>query len=461
MEDMPSESERMFHLILENSPLGLVSFDGKGVITACNNRCVEVVGAQRKELLGLCLLDLPDEKLVLEVKAALNGSHGLYEGDSHWVSSEKATPVRILFAPMAHIEGNGGGLGIVEDITTRRRLEADLARAHEIIDQTSASFSVLAENLPIPISYFDVDSLRLQYVNKAFQDAVGLSKEKIIGTHLRDQGGEENFHFVLTSVEKARAGNSVSYENYFNTATGKRWVQVTYIPVRDRQGKIVSVLVFNIDMNEHKQAEERIKALLEEKELILKEVHHRIKNNMNTINSILALQAGTLCDPAAIAALEDAQSRIQSMVLLYDKLYRSTSFTDISSIDYIYPLVDDIVANFPNSPSVHIEKTIEEFALSVTKIQPLGILMNELLTNIMKYAFVGRTTGLIRVSASLKSGIVSISIQDNGIGMPESIDFENSPGFGLLLVDTLTKQLNGTIRIERGNGTRITLEFGE
>ncbi|MBU4268353.1 MAG: sensor histidine kinase, partial [Acidobacteria bacterium] len=213
------------------------------------------------------------------------------------------------------------------------------------------------------------------------------------------------------------------------------------------------------DITGRKIAEEKIKNLLAEKELILKEVHHRIKNNMATVMGLFSLQASTLKNPDAIAALKDAGSRVQSMVVLYEKLYQSIGSDQVEVRNYLPSLVDEIVANFPNSAKVKVEKKIADFVLNAKKIQPLGIIINELLTNIMKYAFTGRSDGLITVSAELKGDRVSIAIQDNGIGMPEKVNFENSPGFGLKLVKILVKQIEGTIRIEHGNGTRVVLEF--
>ncbi len=213
------------------------------------------------------------------------------------------------------------------------------------------------------------------------------------------------------------------------------------------------------DITDRKLAEEKIKSLLSEKEIILREVNHRIKNNMNTIYGLLVLQADILKDPAAIAALEDSANRVQSMMMLYNKLYNSPDVQKISVREYLPSLVDEIIANFPNSSLVKVDKKIDDFVLHAKIMQPLGIIINELLTNIMKYAFTGRDNGVVIVSASLKGNNVSIMIQDNGNGIPESVDFEHSTGFGLQLVWMLTKELHGTIRIERGNGTTIVLEF--
>jgi two-component sensor histidine kinase len=221
--------------------------------------------------------------------------------------------------------------------------------------------------------------------------------------------------------------------------------------------KVIQCNIRNI--TERKIAEELIKTLLAEKELILKEVHHRIKNNMATIAGILSLQAETLEEPSAKAALKDAESRVQSMMLLYNKLYQSAGFKSVRVLSYLPALIDEILESFPNSASIKVWKVIDDFSLDAKLLQPLGIIINELLTNIMKYAFTGGILGVITVSAVLRSEKVYLSIEDNGNGMPESVDFANSPGFGLMLVGLLTKQLHGTIRIERVRGTRIILEF--
>ena len=146
-------------------------------------------------------------------------------------------------------------------------------------------------------------------------------------------------------------------------------------------------------------------------------------------------------------------------MVLYYKLYQSNDFSEISAKDYLSSLVDQILQNFPNRSSVGIVADIAEFSIDSSKLQPLGLIINELLTNIMKYAFKGRSEGQIRISALLKGQRVALRIQDDGVGLPESIDFKNSTGFGLMLVESLTDQLRGDIKIERGGGTTILLEF--
>ena len=147
------------------------------------------------------------------------------------------------------------------------------------------------------------------------------------------------------------------------------------------------------------------------------------------------------------------------MQLLYQKLYQSLDFTNVSVKEYLPDLVDEIISNFPNNQIVQTKKHVDDFILDIKRLQPLGIIINELLTTIMKYAFKGRNRGSITVSAANTEGHIIISVQDDGIGMPDSFSFENSTGFGLQLIYALAQQLEGRIRIERGNGARVVLEF--
>ncbi|EKD69418.1 MAG: signal transduction histidine kinase, partial [uncultured bacterium] len=228
---------------------------------------------------------------------------------------------------------------------------------------------------------------------------------------------------------------------------------------QNADGLPAGVFVVARDITELEIASEKIKGLLAEKELILKEVHHRIKNNMNTVAGIMYMQANTLKEDSAIAALNDAQSRVLSMMLLYDKLYISHNFNKLSAREYLSTLVDEIIDNFPNKGIVRIEKNIDDFILDTKKMSDLGIFINEILTNSMKYAFTGRISGIINVSALVKDNRLTISVADNGIGIPESVNIENSSSFGLQLLNMMAMSLNGGMKIERDNGTKFILEF--
>jgi two-component sensor histidine kinase len=149
------------------------------------------------------------------------------------------------------------------------------------------------------------------------------------------------------------------------------------------------------------------------------------------------------------------------MGVLYDKLYRSSNFSEISIKQYMTDLIYDLVRNFPDGEKVKIENNIEDIILDVNKLQQIGIIINELITNIMKYAFDGIDNMAIKATASLKDNIVTFTLEDNGNSFPESIDFENSTSFGIMLIKGMTKQINGRIQVEKKEGTKIILEFSK
>lgn len=210
---------------------------------------------------------------------------------------------------------------------------------------------------------------------------------------------------------------------------------------------------------DHKEAKSQIQLLLNEKEIILKEVHHRIKNNMSTTMSLLSLQSGNLENPEAIEALETAGNRVRSMMLLYDKLYKGSNYQNISVLDYFTTLTLDIVENFENSGKITIETKIEDFQMDAKTVFNLGIIINELITNAMKYAFPGSTEGELFLSIETADNHVVIIVQDNGKGLPESVNIDTTKSFGLSLTKILTEQLNGTIKINRENGTKFILHI--
>ncbi len=229
--------------------------------------------------------------------------------------------------------------------------------------------------------------------------------------------------------------------------------------IRDSEGKPKYYEGIFEDITEQKKNEEQIRKLLAEKELILHEVHHRVKNNMATMMSLLSLQSQRAQSPEAAAVLTDAQGRLKSMAILYDKLYRLESVRALSLKQYLPSLLTDIISLYPNRSSIRTETQVDDFMLAVKLLSPLGIFVNEVVSNSMKHAFIGRDSGLISVSAKLDGGTVTIALKDDGIGLPDSARSGSSNGLGMQLIEMLAAQMEGTLCIERGRGTAYRLEF--
>lgn len=208
-------------------------------------------------------------------------------------------------------------------------------------------------------------------------------------------------------------------------------------------------------MTPFKKAELKVKSLLEEKEALIHEVHHRIKNNMNTIKSMLSIQANQLKSPEAKKALKAAENRISSMLVLYNQLYRTDNVQNISIEKYIIDLIDSI--EMTEYKQIKINKYIDDVILNAKIIFPLGIIITELISNATKYAFDEQQANkTINVSVQIIDKTTTLIIHDNGKGF--SLTKENE-AFGLQLVKILSNQLNGEFQIQNDHGTKAILIF--
>lgn len=209
--------------------------------------------------------------------------------------------------------------------------------------------------------------------------------------------------------------------------------------------------------------------LITEKETLLREVHHRVKNNMNVMTSLLSLHADTLTNQEAIGALRAAEGRLRCMQTLYDQLHTSHSHSSISLVEYLQTLVPQVVDLFPAGNTVAVSVSTGDtdcYTMSAKRLSTVGLIVNELLTNTLKYAFPATVSftdthkPAIRVTVQQSGGEIAITVEDNGVGLPESFDRENTRGFGMLMMEALTLQLRGTLQFEAGAPTRDAARRG-
>ena len=211
--------------------------------------------------------------------------------------------------------------------------------------------------------------------------------------------------------------------------------------------------------NKLKESNEKINALLSEKEVLLKETHHRIKNNLSVVKSLLSLQARKLDNPNCKKILLDAASRMQSMVVLYDKLYRSDFFGELSIKDFLPSLINEIMAPFPEEEKIRTSIQIEDFILPAKTLSSLAIIINECITNSIKHAFKNSKEPLISVQANRKNDAVILIYTDNGCGIADPVSLQNSDTFGFSLMKLLTENLHGKMQIENQQGLKYIFEF--
>lgn len=215
---------------------------------------------------------------------------------------------------------------------------------------------------------------------------------------------------------------------------------------------------------QRKKAQEQIKASLKEKEILLQEIHHRVKNNMQVITSLLKLQSRHIKDKEARKVLQESQARIRSMSIIHEKLYQRDNFAHIDFRDYIMSLTKYLYKSYGVDPmNILLVLKVDDIPLSLDKAIHCGLIINELVSNSLKYAFPDNRQGKIEITLTLRSladDELVLTVSDDGIGIPKDLDFKNTHSLGLHLVTILTQeQLNGTITLRRKRGTHFTIKF--
>lgn len=254
----------------------------------------------------------------------------------------------------------------------------------------------------------------------------------------------------------AETGREITLDTEF----GNRIYDVSISPLVDWGGRITSKIIVLRDITDRKKAEELIKASLREKDVLLQEVHHRVKNNLQIISSLLSLQSRHIRDEKDLEMLRESQSRLRTMALIHERLYQSENLANINFEEYISALVHGLVQSYGVTGTVTPIIEIHSLSLEVSTAIPCGLIINELVSNSLKHAFPGKRKGEIKIKIHSLDGTIELIVRDNGVGIPEDIDFRTTDTLGLHLVTMLAEdQLNGKINLTRDGGTTFTITF--
>lgn len=236
-------------------------------------------------------------------------------------------------------------------------------------------------------------------------------------------------------------------------------VEIGLNPIETEEGTMVLSAI--VDISDRKQKEERIQAALEEKNILLAEVHHRVKNNLQIVHSLLDLQAARLTDQTAIDMLNDSKNRVSSMALIHQILYQSKDFAEVNFRVVLDSLVPALIQSYRVTPAaIELDIETEDVLLPLNIAIPCGLIVNELISNAMKHAFPHERSGRLRVSIKrLNDEMVELQVEDDGIGIPPELDFETAQTLGLQLVGLLTDQVAGSLSVNRGEPTRFMIRF--
>ncbi|MGH7931478.1 MAG: PAS domain S-box protein, partial [Candidatus Binatia bacterium] len=236
-------------------------------------------------------------------------------------------------------------------------------------------------------------------------------------------------------------------------------VEIGLNPLKTNEGMMVLSAI--VDITAHKRAEDTMKSTLREKEVLLKETHHRVKNNLQIISSLLDLQTSTLRDPRVLQSVQESQHRIRSMALIHEKLYQSPDLAEVDLAEYVDNLTAYLVRAYRFSEArVSLKLETEPVRLRIDTAIPCGLILNELVSNALKHAFPDGCQGTITVTVKEEEpGKVTVKVSDDGVGLPSGIDWRTTSSLGLRLVNTLTRQLQGSLAVQTTGGTSFHISF--
>ncbi|MEL7669651.1 histidine kinase N-terminal 7TM domain-containing protein [Methanobacterium sp.] len=328
-------------------------------------------------------------------------------------------------------------------------LALSIFRFH-FLDILPVAHKILFKNMVNGVLVFD-DNEKLMEVNSA-ASLIGISPEDI------NRNADEVFGKFeeLKSVYMARKSES----EVFLGEPLNQWIQAQITPIYDDEDIFQGHLLIIQDINKRKKLEDELKKSLEEKDLMMKEIHHRVKNNFMIIQSLLQLQSRHINDKDVLEIFKESQNRIKSMVFVHQRLYQHDNLKKINFGDYPETLASDIFKSYVSNPDqITLDIDTEDVTIDIDTAIPLGLILNELISNSLKYAFPKGRNGILTVKSYLKGSKYSLIVSDNGIGFPEDLDYENSDSLGLKLIYSLSDQIGADVKLDTANGTKFEITF--
>jgi PAS domain S-box-containing protein len=449
--------EERFRRVVEAAPNAMVMVNSAGRIEMVNAQAEQMFGYPRQEMLG--------QPVEILVPVRFRGHHPALR--SQFFTDPKARPMgagRDLFG----LKKDGGefpveiGLNPIEtdegpmvlsaivDISARRRLEE--------------RFRLVVEAAPSAMVMVSAAG-RIEMVNAQAEAVFGYARQEMLGQPVemlvptrfrRHHPGQRALFFSDPKARPMGAGRDL----FGLKKDGSEFpVEIGLNPIETEEGSMVLSAI--VDISDRKQKEERIQGALREKDVLLGEVHHRVKNNLQIVHSLLDLQSSRITDPTALAMLRDSQNRIRSMGLIHQTLYQSKDFAKVDFSLFLDSLVPTLIGSYGVNPDrIKLSMQAQQVQLPINAAIPCGLVVNELISNALKHAFPGGRSGEISVKLFAdRNGRAVMSVSDNGIGVPEKIDLSKTSSLGLQLVTLLTAQLGGEVSMRRSDPTEFVLSF--
>jgi PAS domain S-box-containing protein len=444
-----------------NDAIGTMSLDG--VITSWNRGAEQFYGYSAEEILGttgsiLAPPHLSEETKKLTERAKKGERIDNYE-TSRLRKDGTIINVSLTFSPVFDASKKLTAVSIIaRDITKRKRAEEKLRESEE-------KYRNIVETANEGIIIID-DEARITYANKKMTDMFGYTLEEGTGRPVWDFADEEGKNILKQNLEKRRQGINESYELKLICKDGSPlWALINAKSLFDTDGKFMGMMGMLTDITERKKAEEALEKMDKAR---IKEIHHRIKNNLQIISSLLDLQAEKFEDENVIEAFREGQNRVISMSLIHEELYKGEGTDTLDFSAYLKKLAENLFRTYNLSgKNISLSMDLEEDTFfDMDTSVPLGIIVNELVSNSLKHAFTGGEEGNIRIKLYRKErdfdthkSLFSLTISDDGKGLTEDLELESAESLGLQLVNILVDQLDAELELKRVQGTEFTIKF--
>jgi PAS domain S-box-containing protein len=457
--DFPSEIIYALKKSIKFVP-GVVYFADKNyVIRFIEGKSLSSLGLEPKELINTSLYDLYDSVKIDEIVDVIN-KHGEYRNiipfnKFHfdlWIVGIKDSNESLL-----------GYVGVAREVNEFINTKSSLIESEE-------KFKLIVENAPVGILFAEKDG-SIKDVNIMLLKVLGspsaeMTKQINLLTFppLVDIGFSKDFIKCLETKE------IIENEVLYTSKWGKNsYLRYQLVCVQDINSNVIGLQVIFEDITPRKKAEEKIRESLKEKEILLKEIHHRVKNNLQIISSLLSLQEGHIKDKskATNEVFKDSQNRLRSMALIHEELYKAKDFSKINFEQYVQNLTNYLYQSYRiHSTSIEIDVEAHEILLDIETAIPLGLIINELVSNSLKYAFNSKylKENICKISVKMEQqedNNYELIISDTGVGISDKIDFRQTESLGMQLIVSLTEQLDGTIELNKEEGTKFIIKFRE
>lgn len=475
-EGIQRETAAALTSIFRAAPIGIGVVTDR-IIQRVNARLCEMTGYSMEELIGKSARILyPDDKefeYVGTEKYARIREHGTGSVETRWKFRDGSIhDILLSSTPLDPRDIAAGVTFTAMDITERKRAEEALRESEE-------KYRVVAEMAKDGIAI--VQGYKVVYVNPGLANLVGYPVEEIIGKSIIPFLSQESVFDLLTIMKKSLLGEPVP--NFFLTHIVHRDGHKIEIEANGTtilwDGKKAHLGIIR-DVTERNRIEEELRKYsenleemvaerteklnksIEEKEVLLREVHHRVKNNLQIIISLLNLQSRYITDEKTLAAIRESQNRVKAMALVHEKLHQSTDISKINLDDYIKFLANSLFRFYGmTGKGLRLTTDIQDIYLDINTTIPLGLITNELVSNSLKYAFPKERKGEISIAITQEDHVLTVVFRDNGVGIPPELDWRNAKSLGLRLVISLVEQLQGTIELDRTSGTVFTMVLHE